>query len=311
MIGAGVSGLTSAILLAESGLRVRVWSAQRPEETTSVAAGALWGPYLVEPVEHVRRWSTRSLTELKHLAAQLDSGVRLTPGIEASRSIASPPEWADLLDGFKMCRPDELPDGFVTGWRFVAPLVDMPQYLVYLENRLVMAGGAIELRRLSSLDDATEAAAIVVNCSGLGAKKLVPDPEMTAIRGQLVVVENPGIAEFFSEDTGLSPELLHIYPHGKTAVLGGLAVLDDWNLQPDNDAAKAIVARCAEVDPRLHNARVIGHRVGLRPTRPQVRVEIQRLSDATVVHNYGHGGAGVTLSWGCADDVVDLVNSVK
>jgi D-amino-acid oxidase len=48
----------------------------------------------------------------------------------------------------------------------------------------------------------------------------------------------------------------------------------------------------------------------LRPGRPQVRVEASLLRDGrTVVHNYGHSGAGFLLSWGCALDVVDLANA--
>lgn len=309
VIGAGVSGLTTAVQLVESGLRVRVWSADPPETTTSMAAGAMWGPYLVEPVDRVRTWSYRTLEVLRGLAAAPGTGVKLVPGVEATRTPVAPPEWGEQLDGFRMCGPSELPDGFLAGWRFTAPLVDMPVYLAFLRRRLADAGVTIEIHRIGSLDEVAKVAPVVVNCTGIGARDVVPDPELTAIRGQVVIVENPGITEFFAEDTGLSPHLLNIYPQGDTVVLGGLAVANDYRLEPDLDTSAAILARCADVEPRLRNARILEHRVGLRPTRSQVRVEAETIHGATVIHNYGHGGAGVTLSWGCAAEVARLLSS--
>lgn len=306
VIGAGVSGLTTAVRLAEAGLRVRVWTADPPEATTSMAAGAMWGPYLVEPADKVRTWSRRTLDELRRLATTPGTGTRFVPGIEASRTPVPPPDWGDQLDGFRMCQPDELPDGFAAGWRFVAPLVDMPVYLDYLTHRLSTAGATVEIRRVQDLGEAAGEAPVVVNCTGIGARDLVPDPEVTAIRGQLVVVENPGLTEFFAEDTGPVPDLLNIYPHGETVILGGLAAPDDYRLQPDPSVGAAIVERCVAVEPRLGSARILDHRAGLRPTRPEVRVEAERVNGTTVIHNYGHGGAGVTLSWGCASEVVEL-----
>lgn len=303
VIGAGVSGLTSAIRLAEAGLKVGVWAAEPPSETTSIAAGAMWGPYLVEPVERVRTWSARSLEVFRQLAKDPQTGVHLTPGIEASRTPVDPPAWGSQLDGFRMCEPDELPAGFTTGWRFTAPLIDMPWYLDHLQRRLAEAAVTVQVRRVGSLHEVGTAAPIVVNCTGMGARDLVPDPELTPVRGQLVVVENPGLTEFFSEDTGPSPDLLHINPYGDTVVLGGVAQPGQWNHAPDPATATAILARCAQVEPRLNDARVLEHRVGLRPTRPAVRVEAQQLNGVRLIHNYGHGGAGVTLSWGCADEV--------
>lgn len=309
VIGAGVSGLTTAVHLAEAGMRVRVWTADPPEATTSYAAGAMWGPYLVEPVDKVRVWSRHTLAELRRLVTKPETGVRLTAGIEASRTPVVPHEWVDQLDGFRTCSANELPHGFVTGCRYIAPLVDMPIYLQYLTQRLTTAGGVIEFKRIDTLDDVANIAPVVVNCPGTGARDLVPDPDLTAIRGQLVVVENPGITEFFTEDTGWSQDLLHIYPYGDTVVLGGLAAAGDWNRQPDPTIAAAILTRCAEVDPRLRDAQAIEHRVGLRPTRPQIRVEKQHINGTTVIHNYGHGGAGVTLSWGCAAEVAKLIET--
>ena len=300
VIGAGVSGLTTAICFAEAGLGVQIWTAEPPLETTSVAAGAMWGPYLVEPVDRVRAWSDRTLEVLRSLATDPDTGVHLVSGIEASRTPVKAPEWGSRLDGFRMCAPDELPHGFVTGWRFTAPMVNMPIYLEYLQRRLAAAGGSIELRRISSLHEATDAAPIVANCTGIGASDLVPDPDLIPIRGQLVVIQNPSITEFFSEDTGQSSELLHFAPHGNTMVLGGTAEPDHWSRTPDPATAAAIVERCADIEPRLRRARVIDHRVGLRPTRPHVRVEAEHVNGSLMIHNYGHGGAGVTLSWGCA-----------
>jgi len=310
VIGAGVSGLTTGICLADAGLRVHIWTAELPQETTSVAAGAMWGPYLVEPIDRVRIWSARTLEVLRQLAGNPATGVRLTPGVEASRIPVDPPEWSSQLDGFRMCRPEELPEGFATGWRFTAPLIDMPVYLDYLERRFAAAGGTSEIKRISSLAEATKAAPVVVNGTGMGAQGLVPDPDLTPIRGQLVVVENPGITEFFSEDTGISPDLLHYAPHGDTVILGGVAQPGEWSRQPDLTTAAAIIARCTKVEPRLHDARVLDHRVGLRPTRPYVRVESQQYNGTRVIHNYGHGGAGVTLSWGCAADVTNLATAM-
>ena len=311
VVGAGVCGLTSAIRLAEAGFRVGIWTAEPPHQTTSVAAGAMWGPYLVEPRERVRIWSARSLAVFRELAKDPDSGVHLTPGLEASRTPVDPPEWGDRLDEFRMCEPDELPTGFVAGWRFVAPLIDMPRHLDYLQRRLHDAGGTIEVHHITSLAETVDAAPLVVNCTGMGARDLVPDHELTPIRGQLVVVENPGLTEFFSEDTGLSSDLLHFSPFGNTVILGGVAQPGQWSREPDEATSAAILARCAQVEPRLRDAKILEHRVGLRPTRPSIRLETQPLDGTHLIHNYGHGGAGVTLSWGCAEEVAAAAQAVS
>ena len=304
--GAGVAGLTTAVVLAETGASVHVIAEQVPG-VTSLAAGAMWGPYLVEPKDKVDQWGQRSLEMFRRLAEDPDAGVRLTSGIEASRTADAPPEWATTLPGFRSCAGAELPAGFTAGYRFTVPLIDMPTYLDYLLRRLHATGGTVERRRLASLADVGPAT-VIVNCTGLGAKDLLPDPDLRPIRGQHVVVTNPGLIEFFSEDTGLSPDLLCFYPHGDIVVLGGTAIDGQGDLAADDKAAAGILARCAEIEPRLAQARVLEHRIGARPTRATVRVEAERQEDGTmVVHNYGHGGAGVTLSWGCADEVQRLV----
>ena len=306
VIGAGVSGLTTAIVLAEAGTKVKVVAEELPG-VTSLAAGAMWGPYLVEPKDKVDQWSQHSLAVFRELASDPATGVRLTSGIEASRHADSPPDWATSLPGFHPCELSELPAEFTSGYRFTVPLIDMPVYLAYLQRRLADAGVRVEQRRLRSLPEAGPAAAIV-NCTGMGAHGLVPDPELRPIRGQHVVVTNPGLTEFFSEDTGLSPDLLCIYPHGDTLVLGGTAIEGSGDLDADDDASKAILARCTQVEPRLADAQIIEHRIGARPTRDIVRVERDHLQDGTLaVHNYGHGGAGVTLSWGCAKEVQEVL----
>ncbi|QDY76787.1 FAD-dependent oxidoreductase [Streptomyces qinzhouensis] len=306
--GAGVAGLTTAVVLAEVGLPVSVIAEQVPG-VTSLAAGAMWGPYLVEPKEKVARWGQRSLEIFRELAEDPTTGVRLTSGIEASRTAGAPPDWATSLPGFRPCGSAELPVGFTAGYRFTVPLIDMPTYLDYLLRRLDSVGGTVERRRLASFAD-TGPSPVIVNCTGLGAQDLVPDPGLRAIRGQHVVVTNPGLTEFFSEDTGLSPDLLCFYPHGDTVVLGGTAIDGEGDLAPDEKAAAGILARCAEVEPRLAEAHVVEHRIGARPTRATVRVEAEQQEDGTVVvHNYGHGGAGITLSWGCAEEVARLVTA--
>ncbi|MEU8612516.1 FAD-dependent oxidoreductase [Actinoplanes sp. NPDC048791] len=306
-IGAGVSGLTTAVRLAEAGLRVRIRAQRRPEQTTSAAAGAIWDPiYANHPL--VLSWSTRSYDVFRDMVHAGRPEVRLVRGVEASRRRIPSPDWAQDLPGFRECAAAELPGGFASGWRYTAPIIDMPPYLAYLERRLVAAGGTVEIGHVRSLDEGT--APVVVNCSGIGARELVPDPEVEPIRGQLVAVRNPGVREFFAEHTEELEEMTYLLPQGDVLLLGGNADKGQSDPEPDPEVAAGIIARCAGIVPAIAEAPVLGHRTGIRPQRPEIRLEHVDLGGRHVVHNYGHSGAGVSLSWGCADSVLEIVRTL-
>jgi D-amino-acid oxidase len=92
-------------------------------------------------------------------------------------------------------------------------------------------------------------------------------------------------------------------------VVGGTDDEGEWDRRPDPEVARLILERAVALLPALAKAKVIGHRVGLRPARPTVRLEAEESEGRRLVHCYGHGGAGVTLSWGCADEVALLVGT--
>jgi D-amino-acid oxidase len=301
VIGAGVSGLTTAICLTEAGFSVRVVAAEPPQRTTSRVAGALWGASFMEPGDKVPRWLEVSREEFGALAARPETGVRIAPGVVASRWTEAPPP-PEIFPGARFERRGA-PDGFLDAYATEVPVIDMPRYLDYLVDRLPVA---VELRRLASLQEAAREAPVVVNCTGVGARDLAGDGTVRALRGQHVVVENPGLEEFFVEEQR-ETTWVGFFPHGPRVVCGGVATEDDWRLDPDPDIAAGILERCAAVEPRLRDAPVIEHQVGLRPVRGGVRLEEEALDGARVIHNYGHGGSGVSLSWGCARAVEALL----
>jgi len=323
VVGAGVSGLTTGICLAETGLRTVIQATAPPAETTSSVAGAIWGPHLVEESARATRWRRETLSVLLELAADPATGVRIVAGVEAFRGAppppGPPPDGLNDLGMVAPCPPDRLPPGFTSGWHYAAPLAHMPTYLGYLLARFETAGGRVETATVGSLPGAAResGARAVVNCTGAAARTLVPDPEVTPYRGQVVVAANPGISEFFIGPADADADLVYLFPHEDTVVLGGTEVAGDWNTEPVPALADRILRDCTVVDPRLRGVPVLGHRVGLRPFRPQIRLETEPAppGDAPhgdpqhplVVHNYGHGGAGVTMSWGCAREAAALV----
>jgi D-amino-acid oxidase len=319
VIGAGVAGLTTAVCLAESGLAVAVQASQPPGQTTSAVAGAIWGRHLVEDTDRVTRWCAETLEVFTALAADPGTGVRLVTGTDAARGAYPRPDWAVPLRDLRPCEPEALPAGFAAGWRYTAPVVSMPVYLDYLAVRLRQAGGEITTAPLPSLVQAVQqsTAPVIVNCTGAGARDFVPDPAVTAIRGQVVVAENPGLTEFFIGAGDETHELSYMFPHRDRVVLGGTEVPGDWSLEPWPRTARRILADCAAIDPRLATARILEHRVGLRPVRAEVRLEAEtdgfdgdgHGAGPLVIHNYGHGGGGVTLSWGCAREAARLAGS--
>ncbi|MER6960182.1 FAD-dependent oxidoreductase [Streptomyces sp. NPDC000618] len=310
VIGAGVIGLTTAVRLAEAGRDVRVDAELLPGATTSAAAGASWDPFLVEPADLVERWSKETLRVLSALSADDGTGVRLVEGTHQSRVPCEVPAWSAWVEA-DLCDRGELRPGYVEGWRYRAPVVDMPKYLGYLVDRLGKAGGRLRQHRYTSIEEALTEAPVIVNCTGTGSRTLVDDPSVQAVRGQLVVVGNPGIETFFCDDTPEAEELTYIYPQSDVVILGGTSDWDNWDVRFDAEAALDIVRRCAAVEPALVGAPVVGHRVGLRPVRPQVRLEAENREGTLLLHNYGHGGAGLTLSWGCAREVADLLSAAE
>jgi D-amino-acid oxidase len=310
VVGAGVVGLTTAIMLAEAGVAARVLAAEPPERTTSYAAGALWGPSHVSATPRVQQWARVGLEVFRDLAADPKAAVRLVSGVEVSATVAPRPEWFELLPSWRPLPPADLPSGFASGCRYTAPVVTMPAYLGYLAGRLKAAGGVLEVGApVTSLRSL--AAPLIVNCTGIGARDLVPDPAVVPLRGQVVIVANPGIEEFFRAPSN-GPESTYIFPHGDHVLLGGTSHSGAWDLAPRPAITRRILRDCAAADPRLLGAQVLAERVGLRPYRPDVRLEAEALGDGRVLwHNYGHGGAGVTLAWGCARELANAVLSLR
>lgn len=303
-----MQGLTTGVVLAEAGWPVRIRTNERPRETTSAVAGAMWGPVMLRPADRVLGWVTRSHAEFVTLAEDENTGVHLTPGTMAARfdlGTTLPPE-TRLIPDLRRCTSEELPKGFVTGHHGTVPLIDMPRYLDYLVDRFSDAGGQLLISPVPTLVDAVDDAPVVINCSGVGARELVGDPGVHPVRGQHVVVRNPGVDEYFVE-VSEGGEWASFMPHGERLVLGGVAKEHDWHREPSREVTAGILRRCSAVEPRLFAAEVREVIVGLRPGRQAVRLDVEEYRGARVVHNYGHGGAGVALSWGCAYEVADLL----
>ncbi|MEV3853623.1 FAD-dependent oxidoreductase [Streptomyces sp. NPDC050095] len=302
VVGGGVIGLASALVLAGRGRRVRVWSRDPAEATTSAVAGALWWPYRIDPVERVGAWSVQSLRRYEKWAAHPEeTGVRMVEGVHEGVRLDGLGAWAGEVAGLRDTD---------AGLAARLPLIDMPVHLAWLRGELAAGGVEIESRAVTSFDEALAQAPVVVNCTGLDARDLVPDAAVRPVRGQLVVVQNPGVHTWYTSADPAADTTTYFFPQPGGLLLGGTAEEDAWSLEPDPAVAESIVRRCAAVRPEIAGARVIGHRVGLRPARPAVRIEREVTRGGRVlVHNYGHGGAGVTVAWGCAEEVAGLVGT--
>jgi D-amino-acid oxidase len=310
VVGAGVIGLTSALRLAQAGHQVSVVAAELPPATTSSVAAALWYPYRATASAEVTRWLAATYTALEGLAGDPASGVRLCPGRELFRQPVADPWWQPAVPSLGRIPLDQLPAGYLDGYQLTVPVVDMALQLAWLARRLREFGVSIRVRRLAELAPAFAGVDAVLNCAGLGARELVGDRRLTPVRGQIIVVEQFGLTEWVLDEH--DPErLTYLVPRGDTVILGGTAEDGDEDLQVRPAVAEGILARCRALVPAVAGARILGHRVGARPARPAIRLETELLPAGPVIHSYGHGGAGVTLSYGCADEVVKQVGLLR
>lgn len=304
IVGAGVSGLTCGVVLAEHGYRVSIFAKEIGQQTTSAAAAAIWFPYDCEPKEKVISWSLETYKILAGLSRDAHSGVSMLELRTFSRAgKIQIPDWAQTLDTSVIS--SGVPSAFASGFTLNIPLTDTTIYLDYLAKRLRKAGGSIQADfHFDKLEDVDPRFDLVINCAGIGARALVPDVDLEPHRGQVAVV--PKIDNLPCAMVCDDAPLMYAIPRTNDCVFGGTNEVSEDRIV-DPIATARIVAECSralDIEP----PKVLAERVGLRPFRKSgVRLQCGKLRDGrTVIHNYGHGGAGFTLSWGCANDVVDL-----
>lgn len=306
VLGAGVMGLTAALRLREAGYPVRIWAAARWPDTVSAVAAAIWYPFRAYPPGRVKAWAARTFTVLQELSRDAGTGVVMRSG-RVYWNPGEDPYLDQIPDRATPLPAASLPSGYAHGAEVAVPVVEMPIYLGWMEARLEALGVRAELRAVDSVDEALEHSLLVVNCTGLGARSVADDPEVHPIRGQVARVANPGIERFALDAGEHAEEIRYVIPRSLDVIVGGTAEPGAWELEPRPELGRAMVERCLAFEPRLADAQVLGHAVGLRPGRAAVRLEAEARAGRVCVHNYGHGGSGVTVSWGCAEEVVELV----
>lgn len=383
VVGAGVSGLTTAILLQEAEHSVTIRAPEASRDTTSAKAAAIWEPYLPqlrpnagEALKNIRRWGKQAYDRFRSDPALRDerfgpSGVTWARILELKREEESP-AWRDDVDHFTTFAHAHMPAGYESyaqGFAFDTPIIDMSRYLPYLEARFRSAKGSsgqadwIDRRPVCDLATELPNYDAVINCTGLDGGALAGDEvALTPALGQVVRIQRGTFRPFrFAGqeiaaivDDGSTDDLAYIVPRTDDIVLGGTYIprrYEDYAQQrgtagytpsgsqpPDNDIKTAILQRCARLaaplDPAfaMSIAPLVSHAFadelaeqvgqqdrstpvaiitsetcGLRPSRdggPRVECDPRHRG---LIHNYGHAGAGVTLSWGCAARVLELL----
>jgi D-amino-acid oxidase len=305
VVGAGVIGLTCALQLSRAGHRVQVLTADPVEATTSAVAAAIVFPYRAAPPDVVLRWVTASLPIFTELAADPATGVTLRPGLMVHRTPQPDLSWTAAVADHRPATPDELPRGASAGTRCTLPIADTTRYLGWLADACRAAGVEIATGPVASL--APVPGDVVVVAAGLRSGALMDDDTLVPVQGQVVRLADPGLPGWFLDEHHPAGLTFAIPRAGGDVVCGGTAVEGATGTEPDPDVEAAILARVRAVVPQLQNAPVLSRAVGLRPGRPTVRLDRTLVDGRPVIACYGHGGAGVTLSWGCARDVAALV----
>ncbi|KAI1369591.1 FAD dependent oxidoreductase [Xylaria arbuscula] len=348
IVGAGVSGLTSAYLLSkQKGNTITIIAKHMPGdydiEYASPIAGANVLPMSTEKNSTYER---RTFPELRKLAVEVpEAGIHLQKarvfrrekdmevlrkgaGASFDAMFAENPWYKTLFEDFRELSKEELPKGMASGCEFGSLCINVMLYLPWLVGQCRKNGVVLRRGRLNHISEAShmshtgEKADVVINTTGLMASRLggVIDQNVSPIRGQVVVVRNE--APYMLTKSGTDDpedEVCYVMTRaaGGGTVLGGTYSKGQWESQPDPNQAMRIMRRVVEMMPEITGGKGVGgfdiirHAVGLRPYRSGgVRIEKEKIGDTWVVHNYGHSGWGYQGSYGCAQDVVTLVGEV-
>ncbi|CAG9566332.1 unnamed protein product [Danaus chrysippus] len=316
VLGAGINGLGCAVRIKEKypNYDVVIISDKFTPDTTGDGSGGLWKPYCSgkTPQSLITKWGMESYRLYHKLWLEGGYDVTLVPLYDLYREKKPLPErpWSNQVFGFKNLDEKHLEylnrlhhSDFVSGITFTSFIVRPSTMLAHLTQRFKTDGGKILTRSIKSLDDdELMKYDVIINCLGLGARDVVPDDKMFPVRGQLMRVYAPWLTATIYD----VQKDIYMISTTDICVMGGTQQVNDYNRQINVEDRDKIFNGCTRVVPAIKNAKLISEWVGLRPGRDEIRLESENRNGKFYIHNYGHGGSGFTLFWGCASNVLKI-----
>jgi len=306
VIGAGISGMSTAFLLAEQGHELHIIAKGFSPNITSNKAAAFWFPYHIRNDKRGINWCISSFNFYKSLCSA-DTGISMQKLIKAVKAnTGNEDTWMDFMPpgSLKTLQGDEIPVGYDSATECYVPLIETQIFLPWLYKQVERKNATFKQQQIFDLHDLSTEYDVIINCSALGSRELCNDKTIIPVRGQVVLME-PGFPNHIFLDNQTPA---YIVPRKDATIVGGTYEENVYDEKTEQDSLDDILRRAYSVFPGLDKRKIIGNWAGLRPFRPTVRVEQEE--DTNIIHNYGHGGSGYTLAFGCAQDAVKLVGEM-
>lgn len=308
IVGAGISGMSVTYLLAKKGHKVTVYSKAFSPNITSNRAAAFWFPYHIRNDKRGIDWCQLSFEYFKAFSGQPETGISMQKIIKVLRKGVEEeePVWIDFMpkDSFRMLPENELPENFARVCEATIPLIETQIFLPWLQNQLQQSGVTFIEKEITDLKTLSKEYDAVVNCAALGARELCNDKGVIPVRGQVALLSTSSMRTIYLDNE----DLLYVVPRKDAIIVGGTYEENVEEEFTEPATIEKILARAYAALPELKQHSVIGSWAGLRPYRKDVRVEQE--TNSNIIHNYGHGGSGFTLSFGCADSVVKMIEEL-
>lgn len=304
VVGCGIIGLTSAIALQEKGVNVTIVAKELYPVTLSHKVGAIWFPFEVHPIEKANAWGQSAYHKYKEEIRD-GNGVSFIPFIVVYNAHSNT-EWTQKLplNAVRKAERFELPRGVEMAYIAEVPLAEPPLYLPDLYQRFIENGGEFVQREIQSLEELASLDELVVNCTGLGAKEICKDEALIPMRGQILRCDKMDLPSCVNSTS--KGELSYVIKRSNDLIIGGTDYEDDWNENVEHHDTDLIITRFKNIGLTENAPVILESLVGLRPKRFEVRFEFDSVY-SNVFHNYGHGGAGFTVGWGCAIELSEIL----
>lgn len=307
VVGAGVIGLTTAVFAQERGYKVTIFTEMDVLQTTSAKAGASFKPHEVVFDDMAQRMMQQSWSHFERLGRDHpESGVRKHTHWEASSVERKPTSYLHIMEDFRQFRFPEVPGGYQFGWRYQTFMIEIPDFLPWLKRTFLEGEGQFVVlpSKFTSIQEVEGLNAdVVFNCTGLGARELCSDQKLVPIKGQVVLID-----PIPNMHWSISADGFYIYPRRNDTVLGGTTEHGVEDDHVENGVIHTLIRANKRILPELTLDSVRKVYAGLRPYREEgIRVEAEERASVRIIHNYGHGGSGITLSWGSAYEAINLI----